>query len=146
MSSPVTDVFDQISTQWEALTPPDRTSVLYAETEARAQKRGDAGDRTFAFQIPERMPPSGEFGTTSSTVEWLCSGVLRLSQAGRSERELVDAIATEGNLLARSVERTSSWPTGVYGVITEKVSGVLDDQNGDAIVTIEFRVVCGETD
>jgi hypothetical protein len=128
------------------LTPPDRAAVLYAETEARAQKRGDAGDRTFAFQIPERMSPSGQFGTVSSTVEWMCSAVLRLSQAGRSERELVDAVLTEGNLLARSIERTTSWPTGIYGVLTDTTDGVRDDQNGDALVTIRFRVICGETD
>jgi hypothetical protein len=145
MATPVVATLSAISTAWEALTPPDRTTVTYHELDGRARRSGVAGDRGFVFSLPRRMEAAGHAGVAATQVWWLCSAELRLSQAGRTRATLADAVANESNLLMRSVEKTSSWPSNVNAVVTRGTEVDLDD-GGDAIVVLEFDILTSETD
>jgi hypothetical protein len=101
MASPVVATLSAISTAWEALTPPDRTTVTYHELDGRSKRSGTAGDRGFWFSLPHRDEVQGEAGAAASQVRWSCTAELRLSQAGRTRATLADAVANESNKLMR---------------------------------------------
>lgn len=136
----------QIATQWEALTPPDRATVRYHEADGRRRMLGGtAGDRVFEFDLPVREEISGQAGPAYTTITWRVTAQIQLSQAGRSGQAMRAAVATEGNLLSRNVERTSSWPVGVIEVITGPAVPEITDR-GDALISIEFQITTFETD
>lgn len=146
MSSPVILVRQQIADTWEALTPPDRSAVTYHAVESRRKLTGDAGDRGFFLHLPRRGEPIAEAGITASQVPWTIAAELRLSQSGRSIDDLCDASTNESNLLARAIEKTSSWPANTIAVITHAVESTHDEESGDVIVTFEIEVQTSETD
>lgn len=148
MTSPLTLVRDQIAETWEALTPPDRTTVLYRQVTGRSNRRGaTSSDRTFRFLLPVREEPVGQFGPSVTHVRWTLRAEVTLSQGGRSTTSLFDASANESNLLARSIEMTSTWPTNVIGVVQGSVEITEDPESeGDVILQFEWSVTTAETD
>lgn len=148
MSSPVVTAISQIATDWAALTPPDRTSITYAENVGRRKMTGTAGDRKFWFRPPTRTEVLAQRGTSWSIVEWSVVSELRLSQAGRNLDDLADIATNESNLLMRAVEKRESWPSGVIAVITDDAVTDFEgeSENGDLLVSMFFRIQTQETD
>ena len=98
---------DEVTVLWEALTPPDRTNVVYKEVAGKTQSE-TAGDRRFEWNIPTRLGPVIE-GPNEASAEYECSAVLRLSSGGRSPKTLRDAAIKEARLFQREVETQTSW-------------------------------------
>lgn len=147
MTTPLIALMTQIADDWEALTPPDRTSVVYHESDARAMLTGSAGDRGFVFGLATRVVPSGEFGAALTQVTWTFDIMVRFSGSGRSMSARSDAVAREINLLCRSIETRASWPAGVLAVITrDAVPDSADGELGDVIYTLGISALCEETD
>jgi hypothetical protein len=136
----------QISTTWEALTPPDRTTITYHELDGRGRSAGTSGDRGFWFDLPQRSEPILEAGPASSLVSWELEVVLRLSQAGRTRSAMADAVANESTLLARAIEKTSSWPSNTLAVLTRGTRSERDGPDGDALIYFAINLLTSETD
>src|SRR5262245_51737323 len=109
----VVDALDQIATDWEALTPPDRTTKRYHEVDGKNFLDGSTGDRSFHFEIPTRAEVSINEGVATSQVWWNCVAKVRIGAAGRSIKQVFRASANEGNQLARAIEARSNWPAQV---------------------------------
>lgn len=145
MSSRLPGVLDAITALWVALVPPDRTTVGYHEVDGRRRQQGTAGDRSIEWMLPERAEPVSEAGIDATQVEWAARAVVRLSQAGRSRRELVDAAANEAALLTRAVEKRASWPAGTIAVLTRGVTIERDeDEDGDALLELALSITVEE--
>ena len=145
MATPLVAWMDQVSTDFEASTPPDRTDVTYHEVDGKRFLTGSSGARSFMFDLPSRLEPVGEAGAAATQVEWLVPIKLRLPATGRSQQALVDACANETNLLMRTIETRATWPNGVLEVITEEAEPEREDK-GDVLYSIPVRVLCNETD
>jgi len=146
MASPVVSAMSDITTLWEAASPPDNTEVTYHEVESHEALDGASGDRAFYFEDPERLEPFGQSGADITQVDWLLRPVLRLSRYGRSMISMRGAIANESNLLARQIEANGSWTAGILSVITEGTEIERDEESGDAMIFFNIRVGCTETD
>ena len=145
MSSPLVLAWAQIATAWEALTPPDRTGATYHQLAGRTQEGGSAGDRSFV-PLPSEIAELAGQGGAALTQTWHRAPMrLRLTQAGRTELALAQAVANESVLLSRSIEKMASMPAGVYGIVVDGTT-VERDENEDALITFLIRVLTGETD
>jgi hypothetical protein len=137
----VVDALEQIATDWQALTPPDRVTKRYHEIDGKRFLDGASGDRSFYFEIPTRAEPHAESGVRAAQVWWNCVGKVRIGGAGRSVRSLQHASADEGNQLARSIEARSTWPASVLAVVTRDVNGEMDEAGNDIILSVNFDVL-----
>lgn len=133
-----------ISTLWEALTPPDQTNVSYAENDHKRSFKGAAGHRVFEWGLPPRLGVTAHAGSIRQ-VEYELTAMLRLSSSGKTTSTLADRVANETNLLMGAVENASSWPAGVLSVMSETAEAEIDD-NGDAEVIFTFITLVEETD
>ncbi len=145
MVSTLTSVWDQIQTDWEATTPPDRTSIEYVRAVSRTIIDGTAGDRKFSF---EGVPPSGidSESAADTRVRWRSLARLLLSAAGRDVDDFEEAIVNEVNLLSGVMRRRSSWPTGVWFVEPPRWTGKNKKPTGDVELVLTFDAVVGESD
>lgn len=146
MASPFSTFLSDVTTTWEALTPPDNTSVTYHLVDGHQPLTGISGDRTFYFDDPIRLEPFAHEGPDTTEVDWAFRAVLRISRAGRSILDMAQAIANETNLLYRALEKDASLASGVLSVVTEPAEVERDEDNGDALITLSARVGCTETD
>jgi len=144
--SPLQSFRNQVSSDWEALTPPDRTTVKYHEVDGARFLAGSAGARSFTFDVPERSEPIGQAGCAATQVDWIQPIQVRIPKRGRSEAGHVDAANNEINLLARRIELRGAWPTGVLEVHTEEAVPDRDEETkGDTVYVLTCRVLCNET-
>lgn len=148
MTTPVNDAITQIAASWESVTPPDRPTILYREANNRQRSPGATStDRVFEFDFPQRSEPVGQQGPQLTTVEWLVTAYMTLSQGGRSARTGREAAANEANILMRTVEMINAWPVGVIEVITNGVAIEREGgSKGDTLLTFQFRITTFETD
>lgn len=150
MTTPVNAFKDAVEAIWVAATPPDRAEITYHRIVGRAPTDGTAADRGFWFDQSARGEPVSEAvgpgGSMVTYVPWAVTARVRLSAGGRGLDELEDATNNEVNLLARLVERYSGWPSGVVEVLQLGTSIEFDDDSDDAILAVNMRVLCAETD
>lgn len=145
MASPVVAAIDTIKTVIIALTPPDRTAVLYAAYNGRGEPDGEFSDRVFWFTVPSRAIPIAERGAALTQIEWLLDMRIRLSANPHSAETLAKAVANEGILLRRAFDkRSTSWGVGVLELIVDDVT-ITQDQH-DAIINFPLRILTEETD
>lgn len=145
MTSPVTAIMDQISTDWEAATPPDLATQTYRQVEDLELQMGY--NRSFWWQPAVRDQVVSEAADNGAAqVQWILIAQLYLHMAGRGHRSMVDALANESNLLMRVVERRGAWPTDVVEVVTQRVDGFETLESGDVVVTLVFQVLVAERD
>lgn len=145
MASPVVDWMSDVTSLWEALTPPTRTTVTYSEVTSKSVGSGTASHRKFFWHPPIRKASTLET-SSSSLIEWEISAEIRLSINGLSHVEFADAIANESNLLVRAVEKNSSWSAGVTEAIGEDVKPEIDPESEDCVLVLTWRVTTYETD
>lgn len=145
MSTPVGPLMAQIATLWEALTPPDQTTETYRQIDNLETETGYNRNFTWDFAIREGTVAEGGDGQTAS-VAWTLRAELFITTTGRNAQEMVVAVADEVNLLVRTVERQTSWPSGVIEVVTDRVDEFNILPTGDVIVTMVIRTVVEETD
>lgn len=145
MTATVISAVDAIETLWEALTPPDRTTVSYHRVDTGTALEGNAGDRGFVFDPPVRNAPVAEAGAPASQVEWSIQVRIRLNRSGRDIRSLHNAVANEGNLLARAIEKEPNWPAGVLDVSTGNIIPEVV-MGGNVELVTEITILTEETD
>lgn len=147
MTTPIVALMTQIADDWEAVTPPDRTTITYHECDGNSLLAGNAGDRAFAFGLPERGDPVGERGPDMTQVRWQIPITVRFGGSGRSLAARADAVANEINLLMRAIELRSVWPSGVLEVITgAAVPREIDIDTGDVAYETTVTALVEETD
>lgn len=146
MVAVITTVWDQIETDWEGLTPPDRTGVTYHRVTGKSVLDGTAGDRSFWFEVAPGGRTISAESTADTRVVWRTIARILLSASGRGVEGLNEAIANEGNLLCRQVENRTSWPAGVWEVMPPRWEGQDITTNGDVILRLEIEAECGESD
>lgn len=144
MATPLVSLMNTITTDFEAATPPDRTTVTYRQVTGKQLRHGKSASRNFAFGYATRAEPLGEAGVALTQVEWLLPIFVRLDSGGRTKEAAVDAAANEVTLLVRTIETQASWPSGVLEVITE--DAVPEEDGDDVIYEITVRALCEETD
>lgn len=144
MPSPLTTATDTIEAMVAALTPPDRTAVVYALYNGRGEPDGESADRVFWFGVPTRAAPMAERGAALTQIEWSIDFRCRLSANPHNRTTLIDAVANESILLRRAFDnRATSWGSGVLEIIAGDATTELDQQ--DVIITIPLRVLTEET-
>lgn len=145
MASPVVSAIDAIATLWAALTPPTKALPAYKRVEGRVKRTGTTGDRCFYFAGPAVASIDAELGASATHKRWRFEGRFALSQAGRSNKAMVTAIANETALLMRAIDKKASWPSGVLEVQTLS-SSVEQEPGEDALISIEIEALCAEED
>lgn len=143
--SPLVEAMRQIAEDIEAAVPPDRTDRPYHEIRDPSDRRGASRERGFVFGLPQQADVTAERGDAMTEIEWDLDVIVLVPMVGRARYELADAIATEGALLRRTIDKRSNWPAGVVAVIADGVRSELDE-SGDAILTIETRITTEEVD
>lgn len=134
----------QMEVDWLALTPPDRTSVTYhLLSDSLESMSGPTADRGIMWEVPDRVQVLSDTGDNAQ-VEWAVEAILYLRASGRSRRALRNAIAAEGALLMRAVEARTAWPVGVLAVESGDVSTEIDEESGDALLSLGFRAFVSE--
>lgn len=144
MTSPIVACQAQISADWIAVVPEDRQTIRYHEISDRTPKTGTYADRGFFWTAPQR---EGAISSTGSAdqVEWTIQAYIRLSAAGRGFTTLFAAGAHELQILVGVVESRVSWPAGVLDVQVEDQGQDIDEESGDVILGLTFRVLTEET-
>lgn len=139
----LSDVLDQIKTDWEALTPPTSTSETYHAMTSERELQGASGHRGFYFALPQGGYPVLQ-GAGLEVVEWQVPAMLRLTNAGLGITELSKAAASESKLFRVAIHDRTTWPAGTDTVLVDPlVIEKLDDSN--ILVTFPLRITVGET-
>lgn len=143
MAHPLTSLLDEIAEDWEALTPPDRTTIRYHVLDELEPRQGTTSDRGIVWDVPDRIVVESESAGTAQT-RWACSATLRLGSAGRSRKKLREAVIAETALLMQTIERRTSWPAGVWSVETGDSAASIDPDTEDVLVSLAFEALVGE--
>ena len=150
MTARVNDAIDTILTSWATLTPPTDPALTYRHLSDDEETDDATADRGFWVRAPEQGEIIGEAaGATAAIVEWAVSGVLVLDTKRYGRRDQARAVADEGGLFVRAVDRITAWPAGVREVITGPLETLgLETEDGDELLVIEmpFTILCEETD
>lgn len=142
MTSPVVAVIDRIAADFEALTPPDRPGTPYRRLRARLPQ--DYA-RQFTFTPPDRLDVLGQ-NSSGTMVLWQVDIIGIVDGTGRDFEDRSKAAANELNLLARTVEKRTTWPAGVFEVLVGDAELDIDEETNDINLTLAVRVLTMETD
>lgn len=140
----ISSVISTVKDTWEALTPPDRTDVPYRQLDGRNPRRGTSGHRKFMFEPPVQTTPLMEHGGGGVLVEWSLVYQVRFDGAGLDMAEHFEAVGTELNLLARTLDAIETWPEGVWSVITKDTAIAEIEEGGDAVGQVTLSCLCAE--
>jgi len=146
MASPLVTVQSALETEWEALTPPDRTAITYRHTEGQDTNKGFSGDRVFWFDVPSDGTATDERGAVMTEYVHAFVARVRLISAGYTQRTLFNRVANEAALLIRAVDKKSenTWGSGIINVITDGYT--TERGKEEVILSINIRAFTQETD
>ena len=136
--------YNQVVTDWEALTPPTDVTITYHQVADRTSALGESGHRSFRFGLPTRGL-NVNMSDTTETVQWFCTATLFLSDSGLSIDALADMVANEVQLLLGTVNTRTSWPAGIIEVFVDETDDPDELESGDIEITMNLRVTAGES-
>jgi hypothetical protein len=145
MASPMVTVLNAIESEWEALTPPDRTTSAYRRTDGPDTHEGTSGDRVFWFEVAGGSP-TDERGAAMTEYEHNFEAKLRLMADGYLRRDLEARIVNEAMLLMRAVDKKTehTWGSGITNVITKGYSTTRS--RDEVLLTMPMTAFTQETD
>lgn len=133
------DVRQQISEDWEALTPPDHTTVRFHEATGELSLEGAAAHRCFVHSPPadgqllEAPPNLGRWLYT-----WIAS--VLISGVGYSIPDLFDTSYRTAHLFASAVNTRSVWPDGTVLQARPYVTGFRVVELGEELLEIQIEL------
>lgn len=142
MTTPLASVKTQIATDWEALTPPDRTDHLYHQVDGRLEP---GWDRAFWFDHAHLLRPTG-WTAGATTADWLLHIEIQFCAAERSLRDYTDATENCVTQLRRAINTRGTWAAGVYGVQADTAIPVRGGGLEDVTYRFTVRVRTSEAD
>lgn len=143
MASPVVSFMQQVTTTWEALTPPTSTHRPYWHVDEEPSESAAIADRGFMWTLPQRQEVRGETDGVTVLVEWLVTASLFVARSGRGFFDFASAVANEGNQLTLALEAQTSWPAGVVEFLTQPIE--VEEEDDGAMVNLTFQVLVEET-
>lgn len=147
MPSPLASALALITTDWEALTPPDRTDVLYARVDGPDTYEGGSGDRVFWFEIAGG-DAQAERGSAMTEYEHFVTAKVRLESGAYNRTDFEARIVNEAILLMRAVDvRPEPWGSGSSGIVNLVTVGYsTSPRTKDAtVLSLRLRAYIQET-
>jgi hypothetical protein len=131
---------DQITTDWQALTPPTAPRRTYRKITGKEQLDGASGHRTFYFLPPESAVIS-EFASSFTVYRYEFDARLQLSSAGLGIDATFDQIVDEAILFVNAVNERANWPAGARMVQANGYSvEEVDSDDFDVILPIVAEI------
>lgn len=140
MASKLKGARDQITADWEALTPPTTARRTYRKIGGKELLDGASGHRTFYFLPPETAAVA-EFASSFTVYRYEFDARLQLSSAGLGLDATFDQVVDEAVLFVNAVNERASWPAGVRMIQANGYSvEEVDSDDFDVILPIVAEI------
>lgn len=140
MTSPFEGFVDELERVLEALTPPDRATVLYRYVQGTQLPSGSTADRLFWLEGPSIAEKSAEAGTELTEYRLDVALKLYLVNDAYDVRARAKRVQNEGALIMRALDAHPEVAWGVSGLETRGYSLASARKTNHVILTFPLSV------